>query len=389
VAYLDGAMKYEDRYRVVTDFNTDPTQFVFLISTKAGGVGLNITSANKVVVVDPNWNPSYDLQAQDRAYRIGQTRDVEVFRLISQGTLEEIVYARQIYKQQQASIGYNATSERRYFAGVQDRKEQKGEIFGLNNLFAYQGESVVLRDIVNKLNISESRAGVRLASLEIDEEDDGELVKTEQSEDVEDAAISQLAAEIIGDGDLPKSRKQVRAPLADDSSTPKKHDPIQAILSSAGVQYTHENSEVIGSSKVEAQLSRRAEQAADEDETQKGAAKVFFDELPSPPHADGIAGRGIHAEVCYRYRPPEDVKRRIFCSMAKRAGYEDPVEFALVVEGWTQANRRDFLTKFYRWRRDVLSKSADRRDNGDARVEDDGTEVKNEIKSESEDDDEL
>lgn len=75
--------------------------------------------------------------------------------------------------------------------------------------------------------------------------------------------------------------------------------------------------------------------------------------------------------------------------MAKRAGYEDPVEFALVVEGWTQANRRDFLTKFYRWRRDVLSKSADRRDNGDARVEDDGTEVKNEIKSESEDDDEL
>jgi SNF2 family DNA or RNA helicase len=114
VAYLDGAMKYDDRYKVVADFNADPTQFVFLISTKAGGVGLNITSANKVVVVDPNWNPSYDLQAQDRAYRIGQTRDVEVFRLISQGTLEEIVYARQIYKQQQASIGYNASSERRY-----------------------------------------------------------------------------------------------------------------------------------------------------------------------------------------------------------------------------------------------------------------------------------
>ena len=390
VAYLDGAMKYEDRYRVVTEFNTDPTQFVFLISTKAGGVGLNITSANKVVVVDPNWNPSYDLQAQDRAYRIGQTRDVEVFRLISQGTLEEIVYARQIYKQQQASIGYNATSERRYFAGVQDRKEQKGEIFGLTNLFAYQGESVVLRDIVNKLNISESRAGVRLASLEVDEEDDGEPIKTEQSEDVEDAAISQLAAEIIGDGDLPKSRKQVRAPLADGSSTPKKHDPIQAILSSAGVQYTHENSEVIGSSKVEAQLSRRAEQAADEDETQKGEAKVFSDELPSPAYTDGIAGGSVYAEVCYRYRPPEDVKRRIFCSMAKWAGYEDPVEFALVVEGWTQANRRDFLTEFYRWRRDILSKSVDGRDKGDVRVEDDGTEAKSEIKSESEeDDDEL
>jgi SNF2 family DNA or RNA helicase len=390
VAYLDGAMKYEDRYRVVTEFNTDPTQFVFLISTKAGGVGLNITSANKVVVVDPNWNPSYDLQAQDRAYRIGQTRDVEVFRLISQGTLEEIVYARQIYKQQQASIGYNATSERRYFAGVQDRKEQKGEIFGLTNLFAYQGESVVLRDIVNKLNISESRAGVRLASLEVDEEDDGEGAKAEQGEDVEDAAISQLAAEIIGDGDHPKSRKQVRAPLADGSSAPKKHDPIQAILSSAGVQYTHENSEVIGSSKVEAQLSKRAEQAADGDETRQGEAKVFFDEAPSPVYADGLASGSMYAGVCYKYRPPEDVKRRIFCSMAKWAGYKDPVEFALVVEGWTQANRRDFLTEFYRWRRDVLSKTADGRAKGDAMVEDDETESRNETKSESgEDDDEL
>ena len=99
VSYLDGSMSYDDRFAVVQEFNTDPTQFVFLISTRAGGVGLNITSANKVVVVDPNWNPSYDLQAQDRAYRIGQTRDVEVFRLVSQGTLEEIVYARQIYKQ--------------------------------------------------------------------------------------------------------------------------------------------------------------------------------------------------------------------------------------------------------------------------------------------------
>ena len=129
VSYLDGAMKYEDRAKTVDDFNSDPDQFVFLISTKAGGVGLNITSANKVVVVDPNWNPSYDLQAQDRAYRIGQVRDVEVFRLVSAGTIEEIVYARQIYKQQQANIGYNASHERRYFKGIQENKDQKGEIF--------------------------------------------------------------------------------------------------------------------------------------------------------------------------------------------------------------------------------------------------------------------
>lgn len=58
VSFLDGSLSYEDRQKTVDDFNSDPGQFVFLISTKAGGVGLNITSANKVVIMDPNWNPS-------------------------------------------------------------------------------------------------------------------------------------------------------------------------------------------------------------------------------------------------------------------------------------------------------------------------------------------
>jgi SNF2 family DNA or RNA helicase len=124
-------------------------------------VGLNITSANKVVIFDPNWNPSYDLQAQDRAYRIGQLRDVEVYRLVSAGTVEEIVYARQIYKQQQANIGYNASTERRYFKGVQNAKDQKGEIFGLDNLLTFHGDDIVLRDIVNKTNVAEASEGRR------------------------------------------------------------------------------------------------------------------------------------------------------------------------------------------------------------------------------------
>lgn len=58
VSYLDGETPLDLRTPAVDDFNADPNQFVFLISTRAGGVGLNITSANKVVIVDPNWNPS-------------------------------------------------------------------------------------------------------------------------------------------------------------------------------------------------------------------------------------------------------------------------------------------------------------------------------------------
>jgi SNF2 family DNA or RNA helicase len=78
--------------KLTEEFNADQSIKIFLISTRAGGVGLNITGANKVVIFDPNWNPAHDLQAQDRAFRLGQKRDVSVYRLIAAGTLEEHVH---------------------------------------------------------------------------------------------------------------------------------------------------------------------------------------------------------------------------------------------------------------------------------------------------------
>ena len=66
---LDGKTPTHLRNKMVKDYNTDPDIFAFLISTKAGGLGLNITGADTVIIYDPNWNPSHDLQAQDRAYR--------------------------------------------------------------------------------------------------------------------------------------------------------------------------------------------------------------------------------------------------------------------------------------------------------------------------------
>ena len=397
VTYLDGSMNYEDRYAAVQEFNTDPTQFVFLISTRAGGVGLNITSANKVVVVDPNWNPAYDLQAQDRAYRIGQTRDVEVFRLVSQGTLEEIVYARQIYKQQQASIGYDASSERRYFQGVQDRKDQKGEIFGLKNLFAFQHEHVVLRNIVNKTNIAESKVGLQVTELDLGDQDQSQRPDTDEGEnpddarksfktepDNEDAMMSQLAAEITGDAD--KKSKRKKASFRDEKADAVKHDPVQAILASVGVEYTHENSEVIGTSKVEAHLSKQAEEAAEGDhaswDTQRQRAKVFLPESQSQIDEVYAHTYDLDDEVQYKYNPPEDVKRRQFASMAKWAGYDDIVEFALVVESWTQSRRRECLEKFYRYRRDVLEGLVN--DEGEVKAEVKGE--LDEVKTEPEDD---
>ncbi|QDS70112.1 hypothetical protein FKW77_005257 [Venturia effusa] len=352
VSYLDGSLQLAERARVVDDFNASPAQFVFLISTKAGGVGLNITSANKVVVVDPNWNPSYDLQAQDRAYRIGQLRDVEVFRLVSAGTIEEIVYARQIYKQQQANIGYTASSERRYFKGVQDDKGKKGEIFGLANLFAYQGEGVVLQEIVNKTNVAESRLGVMVAGVDMSQTsaDDDDPFKEDEGET---AAMSQLAA-LIANGGEEKSKATRKV-------TPKiKTDPIMAILSTAGVEYTHENSEVIGTSKTEAKLSRRA---AENTNTIEGNDLPIFG---TQNQGDSELEEG---GIQWRFRPPELVRKRQFCEMARTFGFADATEFALVVEAWTQAERRECLDKFYAGRRAQLLDDAAKANEAEMKVD--------------------
>lgn len=375
VSYLDGSLSYEQRQAVVDTFNSDPTQFVFLISTRAGGVGLNITSANKVVIVDPHWNPSYDLQAQDRAYRIGQTRDVEVFRLISLGTVEEIVYARQVYKQQQANIGYTASSERRYFRGVQQDAGRKGEIFGLSNIFTFHSDSGLLRDIVNKTNIAEAKVGVTLAEVNMDqakEDEDPGSVKAETGDD--DNGVGQLAALLTAENQTPGANSR--------KATPRKSDAIQAILASAGVEYTHDNAEVIGTSKIEEQLSRRAAMASWEDDV-RGQSALFAGSQDDIQDLDAL-----HSV----YNPPEDVRLRQFCEMAREFGFANAQDFALVVEGWTQEERRNCLDTFYKRRQEKIAQQTERLiEEEDVKVKkqelDDGSilksvEVKDEVKAE-------
>jgi hypothetical protein len=276
----------------------------------------------------------YDLQAQDRAYRIGQVRDVEVFRLVSAGTIEEIVYARQIYKQQQANIGYNASMERRYFKGVQNQKGQKGEIFGLQNLLTFHGDDVVLRDIVNKTNVAEAKAGVNILDVDMNNADQDNPLAVD--DDSEDAAMSQLAALITEGEDALAAKKKKSKP---------KTDAVQAILASAGVEYTHENSEVVGSSKIEAHLSRRAEETGGDIDA---GDEVLFAESQQNEVFDPTV-------IQYEYHPPEDVVLRQFCTMAKTFGFDNPTDFALIVEGWTQEQRRNCLDTFYRKRKERLA----------------------------------
>jgi DNA excision repair protein ERCC-6 len=96
---MDGNTSIKDRQTLVDRFNTDPDLHVFLLTTKVGGLGVNLTGANRVIIYDPDWNPSTDMQARERAWRLGQKREVEIYRLMTAGTIEEKIYHRQIFKQ--------------------------------------------------------------------------------------------------------------------------------------------------------------------------------------------------------------------------------------------------------------------------------------------------
>ncbi|XP_066247321.1 chromatin-remodeling ATPase INO80 isoform X1 [Euwallacea similis] len=91
---LDGSSKISERRDMVADFQARTDIFVFLLSTRAGGLGINLTAADTVIFYDSDWNPTVDQQAMDRAHRLGQTKQVTVYRLICKGSIEERILQR-------------------------------------------------------------------------------------------------------------------------------------------------------------------------------------------------------------------------------------------------------------------------------------------------------
>lgn len=99
---MDGTVPVFQRQSIIDKFNKTNEQFIFFLTTKVGGLGINLKSANKVIIFDPDWNPMIDIQATDRALRIGQLRDVVIYRLLIDDTVEEKIYHRQIFKKYMA-----------------------------------------------------------------------------------------------------------------------------------------------------------------------------------------------------------------------------------------------------------------------------------------------
>jgi len=113
--HIDGRTPVKRRLKMIEEFNGNADLFAMLLTTRVGGVGLNIIGADRVVIFDPDWNPMTDVQARERTWRIGQRKDVAVYRLVLTGTLEEKIYQRQVYKHFLSQKVLNDPRQRQFF----------------------------------------------------------------------------------------------------------------------------------------------------------------------------------------------------------------------------------------------------------------------------------
>jgi len=185
--------------------------------------------SSRVVIFDPNWNVSWDLQAQDRAYRIGQTKFTRIYRMITAGGIEDITYTRQIYKQQLSNIGLYGMNERRYFTGVAGVKGEEGEIFGLANLFQLNENTVLTNDIIERTEKRELKYKIAKSNLQQDKPPSSDLFS--------------LLLEPLNNS-------------TDTSLVKDNENESEGELSiTHGVLSHHKNTDVIGQSEVESELA--------------------------------------------------------------------------------------------------------------------------------------
>ncbi|KAI5474684.1 RAD26-like SNF2 family DNA-dependent ATPase, partial [Pseudohyphozyma bogoriensis] len=287
--YLDGSVPNDERMPRVDNFNKNPDVFAFLISTRAGGVGLNLTSANRVVIFDPNWNPSHDLQAMDRAYRYGQQRDVDVYRLVGAGTLEELIYNRQQYKRAQMGLGYEATAERRLYSGVEGEKDETGELWGVKNIFSFRlDESLTTKSI----------RACDMAELEFAAKDSG---------------MAQLAEK--GESKSKKGKKKGKKDDFEDDDVPSEEDEeevVKRVFDPNGPKAATE-------SQLDAERSKkvREEQARIANILAQGGAQTLV--------SDAVLGgsKAEHAKGLNAIQTAKDSKRRSSIKPKKDASDDD------------------------------------------------------------------
>jgi SWI/SNF-related matrix-associated actin-dependent regulator of chromatin subfamily A member 5 len=165
---IDGGTAHEDRIAAIDEYNKPGSEkFVFLLTTRAGGLGINLTSANIVVLFDSDWNPQADLQAMDRAHRIGQTKQVKVFRFVTENAIEEKVLERAAQKLRLDQLVIQQGRAQQQVKQAASKDELLNMIqHGAEKVFETKGSTGALDDIDEILRRGEERTTELMAKYE-------------------------------------------------------------------------------------------------------------------------------------------------------------------------------------------------------------------------------
>ncbi|KAI3559508.1 SNF2 super family protein [Colletotrichum abscissum] len=257
---MDGDVTIEKRQILIDKFNNDPSIDVFLLTTKVGGLGVNLTGATRIIIYDPDWNPSTDLQARERAWRLGQTKPVAIYRLMTSGTIEEKIYHRQIFKQFMTNKVLKDPKQRANF-----------DLSDLYDLFSFGDNSHSMAS-ANRSKVFE-----------------GAEVKFNQSE---------------GHNQLEKPSKNA-VPI----SSVKAEDEVDTVRKLSGVAAMEEFTEPTDDSEekriTENLFSRTVDSAYEHDQIMNGKKKVQADQAMNRHEANKIAAQA----AAHLRRAGEDARR--------------------------------------------------------------------------------
>ncbi|KAL2838388.1 SNF2 family N-terminal domain-containing protein [Aspergillus pseudoustus] len=282
---MDGTTPIQHRQTLVDEFNNDQSLHVFLLTTKVGGLGVNLTGADRVIIYDPDWNPSTDVQARERAWRLGQKRDVTIYRLMTAGTIEEKIYHRQIFKQFLTNKILKDPKQRQTF-----------QLSDLHDLFTLGEE-----------NQGPTETSKIFKEAEVTYEEDGNDAKTDdhqrnvQAENRDISEVTGVASIEQFQGEAEQQTKQEEG----DPGTNSESRIMEGIFARSGVHSALEHDQIVNGKRViradpkiiEAEAKRVAAEAAEELRRAGEAARSVPIGTPTWTGQFGVAGRPEESPV--------------------------------------------------------------------------------------------
>ncbi|XP_058796920.1 DNA excision repair protein ERCC-6-like [Phymastichus coffea] len=342
---MDGTTPMAQRQLTISKFNKDPSYFVFLLTTRVGGLGVNLTGANRVIIYDPDWNPATDAQARERAWRIGQDKNVTVYRLITAGTIEEKMYHRQVFKILLSNKVLEDPRQRRLF-----RTTDLTELFNLNE--PMNGENSESDQLFRDSKLSPSNINFTVSKIEAMKKLASELSKKIGEKVAKNKSVEkEISQENSNKADISKDMVEVNDQIM--KSADKITNLPESNIDVQDQSYLHENKIIIKTEKDEISEKKsdrdgNAESINQEQDTEVNQmeieeGEIFDDSSNYANDAAKISGKNFKDNKTYKShhkhkkhkksKPDDNISalfdgERVSCLIGRRLGKSkepDPV----------------------------------------------------------------